>query len=248
MKTFKVPPETSPAASVFPELSPDGAPSRSLTSSRDKKRLRIRAERNQSTGIANVRASSLSFANMHNYGELLVNYLRARKHVFIDQLDWDIYQTDGMEFDQYDTPQCRWIVVHEFGEILAGIRLLPTTARCGIYSYMLRDAQRGILDNLPTDVLFMQAPVDPKVWEAARVFITETVPAQRRFDIQQVLVSKLISTARAEGASHVIGIVPAIWARWLRRLDLRAVPIGPRFHIDGTYSQAILFNAVNAMN
>lgn len=248
MKTFKVPPDTSPAASVFPELSPHDAPSPVPTSSRDKKRLRIRAERNQDAGIANVRASSLSFRNMHAYGDLLVNYLQARKHVFIDQLDWDILQTDGMEFDQYDTPQCRWIIVHEFGEILAGIRLIPTTARCGIYSYMLRDAQRGLLENMPSDVLFMEAPVDPRIWEAARVFITEKVPAQRRVQIQQVLVGKLISTARAEGASHVIGIVPAIWARWLRRLDLRAVPIGPRFYIDGTYSQAILFNANTAMN
>ncbi|MCZ0811699.1 MAG: acyl-homoserine-lactone synthase [Pseudomonadota bacterium] len=185
---------------------------------------------------------------MHQYGELLVNYLKARKRVFIDQLDWQIYEADGMEFDQYDTPQCRWIIVHEFGEILAGIRLTPTTARCGTYSYMLRDAQRGILENMPRDVLFMDAPVDPRVWEAARVFITENVPAQRRMEIQQVLVNQLIATARELGASHVIGIVPAIWSRWLRRLDLRAVPIGPRFRTDGTYSQAILFNVVQAMN
>ena len=48
--------------------------------------------------------------------------------------------------------------------------------------------------------------------------------------------------ARDNGASHVIGIVPAVFARWLRRLGLGAVPVGPKFSIDGTTSQAALFN------
>ena len=33
-----------------------------------------------------------------------------------------------------------------------------------------------------------------------------------------------------------------IWSRWLRRLDLGAVPVGPQFSIGGTRSQAALFN------
>ncbi len=253
MKNFSVPAQAATAASAFPDLKPpekppEGRVGQGALSSRDKKRMRVRAQREAARQRGSIRASALSFANMHCYGELLHDYFQARKEVFIDQLEWDIPQADGMEFDQYDTPQCRWVIVHEYGEVLAGIRLQPTTARCGIYSYMLRDAQRGLLENLTDDVLFMEAPVDPRVWEAARVFITQTVSAKRRFEVQQILVSKLIQTARDEGASHVIGIVPAIWKRWLRRLDLSAVPIGPRFRVDGTHSQAILFNLFKAMN
>ena len=51
----------------------------------------------------------------------------------------------GMEFDQYDTPRAAGSPSTTRGEVLAGIRLTPTTARCGIYSYMIRDAQRGLL-------------------------------------------------------------------------------------------------------
>lgn len=191
-----------------------------------------------------VRAAILSFQNIHQHGELLVDFLRARKRTFIDRLHWTLPQTDGMEFDQYDTPLCRWIVIHEFGEVMGGIRLTPTTARCGIYSYMLRDAQLGLLDGIPKDVLFFDAPVSQTIWEASRLFITEEVPAHRRLQVQSVLMGNLAISAREVGASQVIGIVPAVWSRWLRRLDLDAVPVGPKFSIDGTVSQAALFNCI----
>lgn len=191
-----------------------------------------------------VRAAILSFQNIHQHGELLVDFLRARKRTFIDRLHWTLPQVDGMEFDQYDTPLCRWIVIHEFGEVMGGIRLTPTTARCGIYSYMLRDAQLGLLDGIPRDVLFFDAPVSQTIWEASRLFITEEVPAHRRLQVQSVLMGNLATSAREVGASQVIGIVPAVWSRWLRRLDLDAVPVGPKFAIDGTVSQAALFNCL----
>ena len=52
-----------------------------------------------------IMATTLSVANQHRFGELYVDFLRARKRVFIDHKKWDLPNTDGMEFDQYDTPQ-----------------------------------------------------------------------------------------------------------------------------------------------
>jgi N-acyl-L-homoserine lactone synthetase len=97
-----------------------------------------------------MQVTTLSFGNMHNHGELFSNMFRARHETFIQQNKWDLPEADGMEYDQYDTPASRWIAVHEFGHVLAGVRLTPTTARCGIYSYMIRDAQRGLLDSIPS--------------------------------------------------------------------------------------------------
>lgn len=196
----------------------------------------------QADDTGHIRSPALSFANMHEYGDLLTRYLHARKSVFIDRLSWRVSEADDMEFDQYDTPFCRWVILHEFGEVIGGVRLMPTTARCGIYSYMLRDAQLGILEDLPTDVLFFRAPVDPTVWEASRFFIIDTVPAARRMAVQSVLFRRMRETAAENGARFLLGIVPAVWARWARRLDATAIPIGAKFAIDGTWSQSVMFN------
>ena len=185
----------------------------------------------------------MSFRNMHEYGELLSAYLEARKEIFRDQLDWDVAEADGMEFDQYDTPACRWIVLHRFGQVLGGVRMMPTTAKCGIYSYMLRDAQNGILADIPTDVLFFEAPVEHSVWEATRFFITDAVPTHQRLVVQGQLFKSMSQTAMENGATHILGIVPAIWSRWARRLGVNAAPIGAKFSIDGTSSQSVLFKA-----
>ncbi len=191
--------------------------------------------------LGSVRAVELSFHNFHSFGNLFQKYLNARKSIFIDRLNWRISEAEGLEFDQYDTPFCRWVVLVEFGEILGGVRLIPTTATCGIYSYMLRDAQRGLLDDFPTDVLFIEPPVDIYTWEATRFFITDNVPGARRRLIQQMLFSEMNRIAAENGARYILGIVPAIWSRWARRLGVTATPIGAPFTIDGSRSQAVLF-------
>lgn len=242
---------------VFPELEP--AASGTVVSrhfpdlTRGPDRAQVAPAASRSGALApetdgRIRATTISFRTMSQYGDLLVSFMEARKRVFIDHLHWDVPSVDGMEFDQYDTPYAKWVVIHEFGQILGGVRLMPTTARCGIYSYMLRDAQLGLLDPIPRDVLFLDAPVDPKVWEASRLFITEEVTASRRAQVQGVLMQQMAVTAGEMGATHVIGIVPAVFARWLRRLELAAVPVGRRFEIDGTRSQAALFKVAQTVH
>lgn len=243
-----------PARSVFPDLAPVGneqpAVSRSIFRERlpDLPAVQPRIPDAVSATMGHMRSTTLSFSNMHQFGDLFVSLLKARKKTFIDRLHWSLPEAEGMEFDQYDTPLSRWIVVHEFGEILAGIRLTPTTARCGVYSYMLRDAQKGMLESIPTDVLFFKAPVNPRIWEASRLFVSTDVPAHRRLAVQAALMGQMSETARAHGATHVIGIVPAVWSRWLRRLDLSAVPVGPKFSIDDINSQAALFTVAKYVN
>ncbi|MBT8457608.1 MAG: N-acyl-L-homoserine lactone synthetase [Rhodobacteraceae bacterium] len=187
-----------------------------------------------------MQTTTLSFQNMHAHGALFTDVLKARHESFVVQRNWDLPTVDGMEFDQYDTPQSRWIAVHHLGEVLAGIRLTPTTARCGIYSYMIRDAQLGLLDSIPGDLLYEPAPVCAQVWEASRVFIATHVPARSRGAVQANLMQEMVRTARDEGASQLLGLCPRVWMRWMRRLGYATEHVGPCLDIDGSDNQAIM--------
>lgn len=233
------------------DVLPDLAPVELGPSSQQLSRVAIRRDRPESSAVKalvrgkvpnHMRSTVLSVQTQHHYGELYAEFLKARKRVFIDAKHWDLPNVDGMEFDQYDTPQSRSVVVHEFGEVLAGIRLLPTTARCGCYSYMLRDAQRGLLEGIPPHVLYEKAPVADHIWEATRLFVSPDVEAERRIPVQALLLTEMARAAVAGGATHVIGIVPAVFKRWMARLGMGALPLGPKLVIDGDRTQAAVMH------
>ena len=173
-----------------------------------------------------MQVTTLSYDNLHNHGELFANMFRARRQTFIEHKKWDLPEANGMEFDQYDTPASRWVAVHEFGRVLAGVRLTPTTARCGIYSYMIRDAQLGLLDSLPKDLLFDEAPVAAHIWESSRVFVSHDVPSKLRLRVQCALIDEMVRSARTFGATSLIGIVPEHSPRLARRTGIDCVPAG----------------------
>ena len=179
-----------------------------------------------------MQVTTLSFDNLHNHGELFANMFRARHRTFIEHRNWDLPEANGMEFDQYDTPASRWVAVHEFGQVLAGVRLTPTTARCGVYSYMIRDAQLGLLDSIPSNLLFDEAPVASHVWESSRVFVSDTVPAKIRLRVQCSLMDEMVRAARGFGATSLIGIVPEHSPRLARRTGIDCVPAGPVIETD----------------
>ena len=172
-----------------------------------------------------MQVTTLSFDNMHNHGQLFANMLRARHSTFIEEKNWDLPQVDGMEFDQYDTPASRWIAVHDFGCVLAGVRLTPTTARCGIYSYMVRDAQRGLLETIPDTILFEQAPIASHIWDASRIFV-----------------------ARDVGATMLLGLLPVPAARLARRVGLDCQPAGPEMDIGGVEHQCYIVSMATKMH
>lgn len=195
-----------------------------------------------------MQTTTLSFANLHNHGELFANLLRARRQSFIVRNKWDLPEAMGMEFDQYDTPASRWVAVHDFGRVYAGIRLTPTTARVGIYTYMIRDAQRGLLDSIPATLLYEEAPVAENVWESSRVFVAEDTPDKLRRVVHLHLIEEMTKAARDLGATRVLGLIPANWPRWAKRRGLEAEAAGPVMHIDGIDNQVVSINLAEKMH
>ena len=189
-----------------------------------------------------MQTTTLSFANMHNHGELMANLFRARRQSFIIQNQWELPEALGMEYDQYDTPASRWIAVHQDAQILAGIRLTPTTARCGIYTYMIRDAQRGLLYTIPSDLLNFSAPVDADIWESSRVFVARDTPMAIRRRVHAQLITEMTISARALGARRVLGIIPASWPRWAARCGLDIAAAGRVLPFDGYEAQCVSIN------
>jgi len=106
------------------------------------------------------------------YKDMLEDYFRLRKKIFVDDLEWDLPHQDGMEIDQYDQETAEYVVAMKHGECVGGCRMHPTTSffrkEDQTYTYMLRDAVAGKLPDFPRNVTFY-SPVEPKIWELTRV-------------------------------------------------------------------------------
>jgi N-acyl-L-homoserine lactone synthetase len=192
--------------------------------------------------------TTLSFTNMHRHGPLFANMLKARHRTFIEDMHWDLPEADGMEFDQYDTAQSRWVCVHDGERVLAGVRLTPTTARCGVYSYMVRDAQRGLLDAIPANLLDEIAPIAPHIWDANRLFVADGVETEIRRDVQLSLMGHMVRSARELGATTLIGLLPIAIPRLGRRLGIDMVPAGPVMKIGGVAHRCFYVSMASKMH
>lgn len=190
-----------------------------------------------------MQTTTLSFANIHNHGELFANMLRARRELFIVHNKWKLPEALGMEYDQYDTPASRWVVVHDdMGRVMAGNRLTPTTTTCGIYSYMIRDAQRGLLNTIPSNLLFKDAPVSDSIWESSRLFVAHDVPSSIRRRVHAQLIAHLGTAVRGLGATHCVTLLAATWPRWADRVGVKMSAMGPVMEIDDIENQVVLMD------
>lgn len=190
-----------------------------------------------------MQTTTLSFANLHNHGELFANMLRARRELFIVHNKWKLPEAMGMEYDQYDTPASRWVVVHDdMGRVMAGNRLTPTTTTCGIYSYMIRDAQRGLLNTIPSNLLYKDAPVADTIWESSRLFVAHDVPASIRRRVHAQLIAHLGTAVRGLGATHCLTLLAATWPRWSGRVGVKMSAMGPVMEIDDIENQVVMMD------
>lgn len=123
-----------------------------------------------------LRVSVLRLPHAAPVWNLVGQYLRIRKQVFIAKKSWSLWAAENMEFEQYDTLDTVYVIAHKDGEVVGGGRLRRTDQTTGTgavrYTYMIRDAALGILPGLPTELCYSEPPIDRRIWELTRFVST----------------------------------------------------------------------------
>lgn len=157
--------------------------------------------------------------------DLVREFFKLRKAVFIDRMDWPLYQYDEIEFEQYDTFQAVYLIAHDGETVLGGARLIRTDRVIGTgkvrYSYMIRDACEGLLPDMPTNLCFERPPTDAKVWELTRL---ATVAGT---DVARELLHATNRFLRAEGADECLFLGPPAFLRMAKGMGYQPRRLGP---------------------
>lgn len=185
-----------------------------------------------------MQSTEITFDNLGRSGGLFAELLRARYRHFIEARGWDLPSSRGLEFDQYDTPQSLYCAIHDGLNIHGGFRVTPTTARCFNASYMLRDAQLGLLPDLPSDLLDEPAPQDTGIWEVSRVFVSDTLSSRDRLRVRLELGLNFARVSQERNIDSFLCLTSVTAALLTRRAGLTITPAGPRFEAGGETCQA----------
>lgn len=105
--------------------------------------------------------------------DLIHSFARLRKNVFVDNKRWQLFHADDLEFEQYDGFDTTYIIAHRNRQAIGGARLRRTDQTNGVYSYMIRDAWKGMLSSLPQNMTYDEPPVNPEIWELTRLAVSE---------------------------------------------------------------------------
>ncbi|GAA6196577.1 acyl-homoserine-lactone synthase [Pseudophaeobacter sp.] len=185
-----------------------------------------------------MQSTEITFDNLGETGTLFTALLRARYHHFIETRGWKLPNTRGLEFDQYDTPESIYCTIHDGLTVYGGLRVTPTTAHNINASYMLRDAQLGLLPDMPTNLLDEPAPQDPGTWEVSRVFVTDTLSSRDRMRVRSEIGLALARLAETWKFDSYICLTSVAAGLLMRRTGLTISPAGPRLEVGGETCQA----------
>lgn len=156
---------------------------------------------------------------------LVNDYLKLRKQVFVDRLEWPLFHAENLEFEQYDTFDTVYVVATFDGEVVGGARLRRTDRVSGKgqvkYSYMIRDACLGILPGLPQELCDDLPPMDKSIWELTRMVVTGPK------EVSRMILAEINSFLGQEGAETVLFLGSPAFRRMASSMSWPVKQLGP---------------------
>jgi acyl-homoserine lactone synthase len=167
--------------------------------------------------------------NRHLYQEYFDPYFRWRHEIYVKQRKWmELDRPDGLEIDRFDTEDAVYLFAIDNGQLIGGMRALPT-----------------LLPTLMSDIfpyLNIRGPIRrPDVYELSRIFV---IP-ERRGEHAGPRVEMLLLTAITEygisvGLTGFTIVLESWWLPRFERCGWKAHPLGLPQMIDGMSVLAVL--------
>jgi acyl-homoserine lactone synthase len=157
----------------------------------------------------------VSQENRRRFHHLLTEMHRQRKQVFIDQLNWRLEESAGLEIDAYDSQDALYLI--EAGapasDVKASARLLPTV-------------RPHLMSEQFADLCEAPLPAGPGVWEATRFCPAPGTPAgPPRRQMLGRMIAAIMETALIFGVDEVTYVADAALAAMALKAgwDVRAL-------------------------
>lgn len=157
--------------------------------------------------------------------------LRLRYSYFVEGCQWELPTKGSHESDQYDTIFAHHIVALEDGEVVGTLRILPTTHEVFGNTYMILDAHRGKLPDLPAGLMNHEI-VSDSTWEASRLAISHKVPQKLRSEVTKQLILAAKEKVVSEGGSQMLGLMNPVFRRFFHKLKIACEQFGPTFNLN----------------
>lgn len=159
---------------------------------------------------------------------LLKAMFRARKQVFVDLLKWDVPVLSGeFEIDQFDDEAATYLIVAgPNGVHFASARLLQTT-------------KPHILESLFPQLCAGPVPAGRGILEITRFCLDRSLPALKRREARNLLVSGLVSFALDHGVRTYTGVAEMGWLQQILAFGWDCRPLGVPQQIGATQLGAL---------
>ena len=177
--------------------------------------------------------STVAMGSCWQLSTQVLNLMHAFRHeVFVKRLKWSLPLVNGVERDEYDTADAKYVVVSDGSDrVTACARLLPTTD-----AYMLPDLFPQLLGGT-------SVPKDPSIWELSR-FATSVRETR---DGRVLSLSKptmefldlIFGFARRHDIARLIFVTSITIERLMLRAGMPVHRIAPPALVDGHLSVAL---------
>jgi len=160
--------------------------------------------------------------NAYKYNNILESTHALRYQAFIQRMAYDVPIWKAMEYDQYDNLSTVYLVWRDKDNIVRGTCRLAPTDR----PYMIKDIW-------PEIVTTIDLPSSPFVWEASRLCVDNTLPANIRREIISKLVCAYQQICLLNGIEFMVGVMPPnVWQHVFGKSGWEIEFIGPEITLD----------------
>lgn len=164
--------------------------------------------------------------NTHMMSKPTKDFFKLRKRLFVDEMGWEIPHDGIIEHDQYDHENATYTIILEKNQVIAGARILPTTQRKNGWSYMIKDACDGKIDQIPRN-LMTDAPVQNHVYEITRFTVDPDLSLEKRNQALEYLSIATYDAVAAMGGNYVLALMNPFFLRWFRNIGFCVEKLGP---------------------
>lgn len=166
-----------------------------------------------------------------------IGLLRLRYQVFVLRLQWELTSGLGLESDQYDNADAKYIYACDNTDKVNGCwRLLPTTG-----DYMLRTVFSELLGD-------QDVPNDPTIVELSRFAVEKQSSTMNGVssEITMKLFEAIYTYAISNGIKEYVSVTSTAIERFLKRIKIPCNRIGDQqVHLLGCTKSVVLSIPIN---